>query len=336
MLQLAIKKYRLKYGVYTLFLVMCLVCAGQAQATAPECTWTSVQLSPQITTLEVTPIVGNVPYRGELRVDYSCFFYGAGSIAITPNIGGAGGKGMPLYWTTGLWIVATFVPSTTNTLGSSCWSNGGGIAAPDYAVVTLRSDRRQTCTGVLTQPFRIEVRSTPVAGTISKSNANSKYRSWVNIHGSKPPFGDLPADIPVSAAICTLSTPSMVVRLPSTTNTLLSVPGAVAGLTPFTISLRGCNGSGRTYFARASWSFIQGVSDNVIANTATTNPAANVQVQMLDSQNKPIVNGKRTDLAKIVSGQNAYDITYHAQYYAKGAAGAGKVEAVAYYIISYE
>lgn len=157
--------------------------------------------------------------------------------------------------------------------------------------------------------------------------------AWYSGNGSDLP---LSSSFTIVSTACTLSTSNVVVSLPKVASGSLNVPGKTAGRTAFTLTLSGCTNIGASYVADATWSYAQaGSLSNVIANGASTSPAANIGVQILDSNLNPVTDFTATTLATISSAGN-YSTTYYAQYYATGVGGAGNVTGLAQLLISYQ
>ncbi len=132
---------------------------------------------------------------------------------------------------------------------------------------------------------------------------------------------------------CTQAVTINRINLPDVYAAQLNSPNATAGQTPFTVDLQDC-GLTVSYRANAQWSFTQGAAANRIANTAA-NPANNVEVQILDSNLNPITNNSNTTFGTISNTGVYTPNTHYARYISNGAAGAGNVNAVANYLLTY-
>ena len=145
----------------------------------------------------------------------------------------------------------------------------------------------------------------------------------------------------VTAKTCTINggTADFTVTLPTVSTGQLAAAGDVAGRTPFSINLTGCTADTQvaTYFEPgANVDFSSGRLNN-------TGDAANVQVQLLGSNNTAIpvlavgVGGVQTNSQLVaVSGAGAADLNYYAEYYATGASTAGSVATTVEYTIIYQ
>ncbi len=127
------------------------------------------------------------------------------------------------------------------------------------------------------------------------------------------------------------------VTLPAVSASALSAATAVAGRTPFNISLSACSaGSGNVHTLFESASNIDPATGNLTLNTGG---ASNVEIQLLNSDYSAIAlnrgdstqNSKST---KITAGTAT--LNYFAQYYATGLASAGNVATSVLYTMSYQ
>lgn len=130
-----------------------------------------------------------------------------------------------------------------------------------------------------------------------------------------------------------------IVLLPVVPAADLATAGATTGLTPFTISIKDCAVS-TTDAMNISTRFLgQGVVAGNLANTAVTNPAANVSLQLTTTAagTTPIILNGVTAVEGLVLpvNESATEHTFGVQYIADGAATAGKVTGVAEYTLSY-
>ena len=142
----------------------------------------------------------------------------------------------------------------------------------------------------------------------------------------------------VTASTCVINSdnPDFVVTLPTVSTTVLA-DTATAGRTPFTINLTGCTEATNvaTYFEPGSTvDFATGRLNNT-----TTGGAANVQVQLLGSNNAviPVLAGPTQTNSQVVATDvnGAAALNYYAEYYATGVAGAGDVTTSVQYTITY-
>ena len=146
----------------------------------------------------------------------------------------------------------------------------------------------------------------------------------------------------VTASTCVINSdnPDFVVTLPTVSTTVLA-DTATAGRTPFTINLTGCTEATNvaTYFEPGSTvDFATGRLNNT-----TTGGAANVQVQLLGSNNAviPVLAGAGAGVTQTNSqvvatdGNGAAALNYYAEYYANGVVGAGAVNTSVQYTVIY-
>jgi len=147
----------------------------------------------------------------------------------------------------------------------------------------------------------------------------------------------------VTSKTCTVSTPAgknFTVTLPTVSTTSLAAAGAVAGSTPFSISLTGCAaGNVAAYFEPgATVDFNSGR----LLNQAQSNAAGNVQIQLLGSNNGflPVLaagsNQTQTNSQSVkVASDGSANLNYYAEYYATAAATAGDVTTSVQYTLIY-
>lgn len=145
----------------------------------------------------------------------------------------------------------------------------------------------------------------------------------------------------VSASTCSISSSggsaNFTVSLPTVSTTSLTAPNAVAGRTPFAITLSGCtpaSGSVHTFFESGTNT---GPSGNLALNAGG---AANVEIQLLNNDLSVIKAGyadasQNSHIVSINSGTAELD--YNAQYISvPGNAGAGVADSSVQYTIAYQ
>ena len=206
------------------------------------------------------------------------------------------------------------------------------------------------CSTTITVPFSFVKSAGTVSGTISPSQllatANSVFgcgtAAWaysVQYNNCFAPYfsnGAPSTSISfTSTGTCTVSAAVTTVALPTVAPTALATAGATAGRTPFTLTLTGCTYPGAAYSAIATWTFAPAFSTSIIGNSAVNPKAANVGVQLLDSNLTPLTDGGSTVLAS-VSAAGSYSKTFYAQYIATGTGGSGNVAAQATFTLSYQ
>ena len=128
------------------------------------------------------------------------------------------------------------------------------------------------------------------------------------------------------------------VTLPTVSAKTLPAAGAVGGSTPFAISVSQCPTTLSQVAAHFETTNMDPNTRNAI-NLATTSPAENVQVQLLDHNGKlgtaaPLQLGSTGEYVGITN--QAATMTYSGQYYATDAATAGYVTAVVRYTLAYQ
>ncbi|WP_407860908.1 F17A fimbrial adhesin [Escherichia coli] len=143
----------------------------------------------------------------------------------------------------------------------------------------------------------------------------------------------------------TTGTDPLTVTLPTVSTKSLDSTGKVAGLTPFTISLSGCNTTAATgaqsvkaYFEPNATTDYDSHNLN-ISNSGSGN-ATNVQIQLLDADGTTQIllgnDSANQGVTPVVINNDAMTLRYNAQYYATGQATAGNVSATVNYTIAYQ
>ena len=132
------------------------------------------------------------------------------------------------------------------------------------------------------------------------------------------------------------------VTLPTVSSNQLNGAGMTAGATPFTISLSGCVNTGSNYSATAYWSYTAFSSSypNVMTNSASSNPASGVGVQIAETTSgTPVLANNAlgaTTWTISNSSHTAPAQTFNAYYYSTGTTNlTGNVTGVANYTMSY-
>ena len=127
------------------------------------------------------------------------------------------------------------------------------------------------------------------------------------------------------------------VTLPTLSAQSLAAAGQTAGATMFTISVANCPASLNSVAAHFETTNMDTSTRNAV-NLATTSPASNVLVQLLDKDGStPILLGSAGSY-EAISGTGATrgaTLNYGAQYYATGQAGQGNVVAIVRYTLAY-
>ncbi|EEV7644078.1 F17 fimbrial protein [Escherichia coli] len=144
-----------------------------------------------------------------------------------------------------------------------------------------------------------------------------------------------------TCSVTTVADP-LTVTLPTVSTKSLDSTGKVAGLTPFTISLKGCNTAAtgaqhvNAYFEpNANTDYTTGN----LTNTASSG-ASNVQIQLLNADGVKVIKLGQAAAAQNVDTVAINDanvtLRYNAQYYATGVATAGDVTSTVNYTIAYQ
>lgn len=145
--------------------------------------------------------------------------------------------------------------------------------------------------------------------------------------GASASDGTITINGQIAAATCTVAvtgTSGSTVTLPTVATSVLGAAGQTAGQTAFSIGLSGCS-SGVT---KAATYFEAGPTVNAAGRLNNTGSAANVNVQLLNSDNSVITVGTAAPTtgagtASVSSGSAT--LNYFARYYATAASGAGTV-----------
>jgi major type 1 subunit fimbrin (pilin) len=133
------------------------------------------------------------------------------------------------------------------------------------------------------------------------------------------------------------------VTLPTVSAGTLSAAGAVAGTsspTGITMALTGCSGGATKAVATFENGSTVDQANGYLTNLASTTPATNVEVRLLNASMQPIniVTGLNNDIAgngaTITTG--SANLKYFAQYYATGKATAGNVSTNVQYTMQYQ
>ena len=152
--------------------------------------------------------------------------------------------------------------------------------------------------------------------------------------------GTITIDGMVSSQTCTINgngsgSADFAVTLPSVAAPALTVDGAEAGRTPFTIVVEGCStksGTVRTWFEPGA---NVDPTTKRLKNTAVGG-ATNVQIGLKNADLSAVVPGTATQDAGIDATSGVASLKYFAQYVATGGAvGAGAVNSSITYLMSY-
>lgn len=146
----------------------------------------------------------------------------------------------------------------------------------------------------------------------------------------------------VTETSCVLGTSaaSVNVTLPPVDKDLLSAAQSSTGRGGFSFSVTGCDDGVKVSAAFVPNNHVDAHGN--LKNSATTDPASNVQVQVLDKDHNVInINTddgtKQADRAVTVSGATPVELRYYLQYYSQaGGASAGNVVATANFQLTYE
>jgi len=156
---------------------------------------------------------------------------------------------------------------------------------------------------------------------------------------SAPGTGTITFNGMLLAETCQISASDVdkTVTLPTLSTQSLSTAGQTAGATMFTISVSDCPASVNSVAAHFETTNMDSATRNA-ANLATTNKAANVLVQLLDTDGAtPILLGSTGAYKELEGsgGARGAELSYGAQYYATGQTEPGSVVAMVRYTLAY-
>lgn len=161
-------------------------------------------------------------------------------------------------------------------------------------------------------------------------------------YAATPQTGKINITGKVTTTSCVLGTSAtnVTVKLPPVDKDLLSGAQSNAGRGGFSLSVTGCDDG-----VKVSAAFVPDTNVDAhgnLKNNAATDPASNVQVQVLDKDHNVInINTddatKQLARAETVSGTTPANLQYYLQYYSQaGGASAGAVAATANFQLTYE
>lgn len=133
---------------------------------------------------------------------------------------------------------------------------------------------------------------------------------------------------------------SNTVQLPVVFTTALNAAGAVAGNTPFTIKVSGCDPnltSVQEQFGGNNINATDGNLKNIASATSPQTVAGNVEVQLVNATTSAVINlntNNNSPVGNLSSG--GVTLNYQAQYYATAAASAGLVSTTVTYTTQYQ
>jgi type 1 fimbria pilin len=131
---------------------------------------------------------------------------------------------------------------------------------------------------------------------------------------------------------CSVVTTPIAVTLPTLSTSSMASTGAVAGRTPFNITLN-CS-SGATLDIQLNYNGTNSGITGVLSNATGTGTATGVGVQLLNQSFTPVTFGTTTTVG--TTPQGTYTLPYYAQYYRTGTLTAGSVSASATFTLSYQ
>ncbi|WP_312240104.1 fimbrial protein [Pantoea sp.] len=128
------------------------------------------------------------------------------------------------------------------------------------------------------------------------------------------------------------------VTLPTMSTKSLDKPGAIAGSKLFNINVKDCPSAitkVAAYFEAMGTSGVNSSTNN-LKNSATNDPATNVEVRLYDADETHLPLGNAGKLQNVNATTKTASMTYYGGYYATGQTTAGNVYAQAKFTLSYE
>jgi type 1 fimbria pilin len=156
--------------------------------------------------------------------------------------------------------------------------------------------------------------------------------NWTYANGKNIEAFTLANSVTIIDPACSVVTTPIAVTLPTLSTSALASTGAVAGRTPFNISLT-CS-SGATLDIQLNFNGTSSGITGVLSNTTGTGQATGVGVQLLNESFDAVSFGTTTTVG--TTPQGTLSIPYYAQYYRTGTLVAGKVSASATFTLSYQ
>lgn len=325
-----------------------LACFGFVPPAQAQCTDLKVTVSPSISNINVSSSGTGTVWSGSVTVT------GTGCPAAGHYLSVPIGSVAQATTVSGISVVRTGSP-TYAVLSGTCsvhWATTSGWTTTDASSGGFAGSSGVCSTSMTVNFSFLKPAAGAVSGTISPTkllaSANTVFGVGMTAWAGTIDFGGYNSGFQVLTPIslyppaitfntlgCTLSTSTTSVILPTVAPTALATAGATAGRKPFTLTLTGCTYPGAAYSAIATWAFAPAYSSSIIGNSAASPKAANVGVQLLDSNLTPLTDGGSTVLAS-VSAAGSYSKTFYAQYIATGVGGAGNVAAQATFTLTYQ
>lgn len=355
---------RLLFGLVLGLILFCPSRKVSAQQWAMACTATSASITiPSVTITNPSATAGTLlGTAGTATVSFSCPSSGNGNPWQYFHLNSATGKTTSLasgycWWQSGgcsnypnISFQGVYAGSVTPTV-----SYGGLLYATNLTgiglLLTTSPTQLQGSGGTLdtinwgsttdTITFTAQLIATGAtiqAGTVSSPSQLLTFENYSSGYSnSSSTYGSLSVNpVTVTVSACTVNTASqnLVVTLPDVTANTLTTTGATSGLTPFQINLT-CNAGATASITMSTASYYGSSSLGVVAPTTGSGYAANVGVQLLQSNGTTPVNfGTAQSVGTTPSG--TLSIPFYAQYYATGAAGAGNVSATVTFTMTYQ
>lgn len=135
---------------------------------------------------------------------------------------------------------------------------------------------------------------------------------------------------------------NLTVKLPSVSTSTLAAAGNVAGRTPFSIVLSGCTGDSTkvsTVFEPGDTIDAASGRLNLVSAGADDTVAKNVQINLLNDKQKPIVAGAaagQQNSQQVTLTNGGATLNYFAEYYATDKAVAGSANTRVQYSLDYQ
>lgn len=353
------KKSVIKLMVMLSFVMVLGLTSFEARA-ALGCTTTATSFSPPLTQATL-PIRGT--YTGTLNISINC---DADSQAYFLSIVTPFGSAKAATTLTGV-TVSGGVPtvSSYSCTGSDInyiyVNTGSSYASNDMFI----NDSLTVCSMSASFPFTLTAESNAVSGNLDFANlVLGTYTDFFgDTHGPGGPsyrLGYYPAllasgpiftsaqNLKVNIVGCTFSPTTQTFTLPPQgVNSLVGV-GRTAARTMIPLKFSSCSntiaGSNTSYNVSATWSFTPasnvGGNTTVLSNSAGSDPATDVYIQLLDSNQNPIdsnpMGNNTTTVGTVSASGGSITANYYAQYYSySNTPGGGNVAGTATFILNY-
>jgi type 1 fimbria pilin len=311
-------------------------------------------------TATITFTCSGLPATTGKTADYTAVIQAGQYLAALDTTNNTNGPGITFATNiTGLAVLVTATPVQASS--NSCLACGptstagyvpGSVVAPSNSKVGAYS-------GTVTASYTAQLIKT-ISGPVSPGSitANPLIPFWWYIPGGSVDSTSLTLNaslmlpsITITVPTCTISAgANQTVTLPTIDSRLLATNGAVAGLTPFSITITNCPAGASiatNVFSGGSTDSTTGALTNTTASTGrNATGAANLEVQFLNGSGGSNKSGSVINLSQTTASaqgtstfplvNNGATLNYYAQYLATGTVTAGVFTATVQYGITYQ